>query len=67
MRIGAGPALASTRVAVTGMGMGQAAGIAGAMAAHRGVSPHQIEVRQLQDTLRALGAILEPSRWTPAA
>ena len=63
----ASAALASTRVAVTGMGMGQAAGIAGAMAAHGGVSSHQIEVGQLQDALRAQGAILGPPDRIPAA
>ena len=52
-------ALASTRVAVTGMGMGQAAGIAAAMAVDDGLSFHGIEVRKLQQHLLSQGAILD--------
>jgi len=52
-------ALASTRVAVTGMGMGQAVGIAAAMAVSDGLSFHGLEVRKLQQDLLSQGAILD--------
>ena len=53
-------ALASTRVAVTGMGMGQAAGVAAAMAVEGGLSFHEVDVRRLQQRLLSQGAVLDP-------
>ncbi len=51
-------ALASTRVAITGMGMGEAAGTAAAMAAAADQLPGALDIAQLQDRLLAQGAIL---------
>lgn len=52
-------AAASSRVTITAMGMGQAAGTAAALAFHRQTTPRQVSVSALQDSLRAQGAILE--------
>jgi 2-polyprenyl-6-methoxyphenol hydroxylase-like FAD-dependent oxidoreductase len=52
-------ALASSRLTATAMGMGQAAGVAAAMATARGSTPRDVPIAQLQATLRAQGAILE--------
>ena len=54
-------ALASSRVTATAMGMGQAAGTAGAIAVASGVSPPEIGISALQDRLVSDGAILEIS------
>ena len=51
-------ALASTRVIAPSMAQGEAAGIAGAMAARTGMSLRAIDVAELQDALRARGAFL---------
>ncbi len=51
-------ALASSRVTVTCMGMGQAAGTAAALAAASGVGSRELPVRNLQDRLLADGAII---------
>ena len=41
------------------MAMGQAAGVAAAMAVQRGQTVREINVRELQESLRAAGAILD--------
>jgi hypothetical protein len=46
------------RVTVSCMEMGEAAGIAAAMAAKNGVSPDEIDVKKVQEVLLANGAIL---------
>lgn len=51
-------AFASTRVAVTCMVTGQAAGTAAALAVREGLAPRQIDVRKLQKLLVEQGAIL---------
>lgn len=51
-------ALASIRVMAQCIAMGQAAGTAAALACAAGVSPRQVDVAELQDTLRAQGAIV---------
>ena len=53
-------AMASTRVIPIGMVQGQAAGTAAALAAARGCSPRDLAVNELQDALRAQGALLTP-------
>ena len=53
-------ALASSRVTATAMGMGQAAGIAAAMAVQGERSPREIKVSDLQSKLLQAGCILEP-------
>jgi len=50
----------STRNTVCCMIAGQAAGTAAALAARRGISPREVDVRALQDHLRRAGALLEP-------
>jgi hypothetical protein len=52
-------ALASSRLTATATGMGQAAGVAAALAARADVSVGAVEVGRLQDGLRRQGAILE--------
>jgi len=52
-------AQASARVMGTCLAMGQAAGVAAAMAAQGRTSPAAISVEELRDRLRALGAVLE--------
>jgi len=51
-------ALASSRVTATAMGMGQAAGVAAALAVAGHNSPQEVKVGQLQDKLLQQGAIL---------
>ena len=51
-------ALASSRVTVTCMGMGQAAGTAAAMAAHNGRPAQELDVATLQGALLDAGAII---------
>lgn len=51
-------ALASSRVTATAMGMGQAAGLAAAVAVTTGVSPRQLNVQHLQDQIVGAGGIL---------
>ena len=51
-------ALASSRVGVTAMGMGQAAGVAAAMAAKDHTSPRGINVKALRCELARQGAVL---------
>ncbi|GAB4117435.1 MAG: FAD-dependent oxidoreductase [Roseiflexaceae bacterium] len=41
------------------MAMGQAAGVAAAMAVRQGIGPHELSVGQLRDRLRSLGAVLD--------
>src|SRR5690606_33473182 len=53
-------ALASSRVTATAMGMGQAAGVAAALAVAEKRSPRDVAVSRIQDKLLAAGAILEP-------
>jgi hypothetical protein len=50
---------ASVRSMAQCMSMGQAAGLAGAMAASAGITPRQVPVSCLRDKLRQAGAILE--------
>lgn len=52
-------ALASSRVTATAMGMGQAAGIAAALAVQHKQPPRQVDVSQLQAQIVATGGILE--------
>jgi hypothetical protein len=52
-------ALASSRVTATAMGMGQAAGIAAALAVAGKVPTREIAIPRLQEELLAAGAILE--------
>jgi hypothetical protein len=51
-------ALASSRVTVTAMGMGEAAGIAAAMASKGGSAPADIDIATLQKELLNVGAII---------
>jgi hypothetical protein len=51
-------ALASTRVIAPSMAQGEAAGVAGAMAARTGADLRALDVAELQDALRAQGAFL---------
>ena len=51
-------ALASTRVFAPSMAQGEAAGVAGAMAARTGTMLRALDVAELQDALRAQGAFL---------
>ena len=51
-------ALASTRVIAPSMAQGEAAGIAGAMAARTGTALRALDVAEMQDALRARGAFL---------
>lgn len=53
-------ALASSRVTLTCMGMGQAAGLAAATAARENRGSRDLDVRSLQRELVALGAIVGP-------
>ncbi|MGB5049512.1 MAG: FAD-dependent oxidoreductase [Caldilineaceae bacterium] len=52
-------ALASSRVTATAMGMGQAAGIAAALAVQSRRSPREIDISQMQSQIVAAGGILE--------
>lgn len=52
-------ALASSRVTATAMGMGQAAGIAAAMAVQSGKTPREVSVSELQGYILRAGGILE--------
>lgn len=52
-------ALGSTRVMVTCMVQGEAAGVAAAQAINTGVAPRALDVAELQASLRAAGAILD--------
>jgi hypothetical protein len=52
-------AAASSRVTITAMGMGQAAGSAAAIAVARRTAPREVPAGALQDRLRAQGAILD--------
>ncbi len=51
-------ALASSRVTVTAMGMGEAAGTAAALASAKGTDSRGIKIRELQSTLLAGGSII---------
>jgi hypothetical protein len=53
-------ALASSRVTATAMGMGQAAGIAAALAVAEKISPRQVNLATLQARIIEAGGILEP-------
>jgi hypothetical protein len=52
-------ALASSRVTATAMGMGQAAGIAAALAVTQQKTPRTVGVAQIQEQIRQAGGILE--------
>jgi len=52
----------SVRGTVSCMCMGQAAGVAAAIAAREGTTPRQIDVQELQDNLRQQGVILDEPR-----
>ncbi len=51
---------ASARNSAQCMAMGEAAGVAAAMAISRGVSPKQINTAELQERLRKQGVLLQP-------
>lgn len=51
-------AMASYRVMAICMAMGEAAGIGAALAAEEGVSPRELDVKQIQKELMAKGAVL---------
>lgn len=51
-------ALASSRVTATAMGMGQAAGIAAALATRNAIAPRDVEISQLQEQILQAGGIL---------
>ena len=51
-------ALASSRVGVTSMGMGEAAGIAAALSVLDNTMPHSVDMKKLQGNLLKKGAIL---------
>lgn len=51
-------ALASSRVTVTAMGMGEAAGTASAMASMHGTGSRGLDIRKIQSTLLSNGAII---------
>jgi hypothetical protein len=53
-------ALASSRVTATAMGMGQAAGIAVALAVAEKITPRQVNLATLQTRIIEAGGILEP-------
>ena len=53
-------ALASSRVTLTCMGMGQAAGLAAATSARENRGSRDLDVRSLQRELAVLGAIVGP-------
>jgi len=57
-------ALASSRVTATAMGMGQAAGLAAAMAVATRTSPRAINLTQLQDKIVTSGGILQAPEST---
>lgn len=50
----------STRNTVCCLACGQAAGTAAALAAAQRIAPSQVDVAQLQDTLRQANVLLEP-------
>ncbi|GCL74107.1 FAD-dependent oxidoreductase [Paenibacillus naphthalenovorans] len=52
-------ALATTRLSPSCMATGQAAGTAAGMAVKRGVSPHELNVKDLQQQLRQDGVLLD--------
>ena len=52
-------AMASFRIQPTSIAIGTAAGVAGAMAVEKGVSPRDIDVKELQARLRELGQIID--------
>lgn len=60
-------ALASSRLTATAMGMGQAAGIAAAIAASRDGATRDVPVRELQDRIVAAGGILDRAAVTAGA
>ena len=59
-------AFGSTRVMGPCMATGEAAGVAAALAVRGGVSPRQVDVDALRQTLRAEGAILDVGDALPA-
>jgi len=52
-------AMASFRIQPTSIAIGTAAGVASAMAVEKGVSPREIDVKELQARLRKLGQIID--------
>jgi hypothetical protein len=52
-------ALASSRVGITAMGMGQAAGTAAALCVQSNTLPFQVDIRRLQEKLLLQGAIFQ--------
>lgn len=51
-------AIASTRIMPSCMALGEAAGVAAAMAAGRGIRPRDVKAREIQQELRKKGAIV---------
>lgn len=52
-------ALASARIMPSCMALGQAAGIAAALAAEKKLAPRRLDVRQVQSVLKKSGAVIE--------
>lgn len=52
-------AMASLRIQPTSIAIGTAGGIAGAIASERGISPREVDVKEIQARLRDLGQILD--------
>lgn len=52
-------AMASFRIQPTSMAIGTAAGIASAIAVKKGITPREVNVRELQNLLRSLGQIID--------
>ena len=53
-------AMSSARVMPICMAMGEGAGVGAALAVRQGISPRQVDVKQVREILRASGALLEP-------
>lgn len=53
-------ALGSCRVGATCAALGQAAGVAAAVAAREGMSPAQVDVRRVREALVSQGAVVDP-------
>jgi hypothetical protein len=52
-------ALATTRLTPSCMATGQAAGTAAGLAVKHGITPHEINIKELQSLLKAAGAVVE--------
>ncbi|MGC8844076.1 MAG: FAD-dependent oxidoreductase, partial [bacterium] len=52
-------AMASFRIQPTSIAIGTAAGVASAIAVEKGISPRDIDIKELQTRLRELGQIID--------